>query len=43
MSLVRVAVVLAALSLLGACAHQPGPGPMPCSCLPPPAGDPAKG
>ena len=41
MTLVRVAALITALTLLGACAH-PRP-PMPCSCLPPPAEEPVKG
>lgn len=41
MTLVRVAALLAVMTLLGACAHHHGP--MPCGCLPPPAEEPAKG
>ena len=42
MTLVRVAALLAVMTLLGACAHRSHP-PMPCGCMPPPAEDPAKG
>ena len=41
MTLVRVAALLAVMTLLGACAHHPRP--MPCGCMPPPVEEPAKG
>lgn len=41
MTLVRAAGLIAALILLGACAHHRGP--VPCGCMPPPAEEPAKG
>ena len=41
MTRVRVAALLAVMTLLGACAHSRGP--MPCGCMPPPADEPAKG